>query len=51
MKKGCLFLLVFPFFMSNLWAKHHTVDLTVGYGLWTSPDNGAVNAAIASEPI
>lgn len=31
MKKGCLFLLVFPFLMSNLWANHHTVDLTVAY--------------------
>ena len=31
MKKGCLFLLVLPLFMSNLWAKHHTVDLNVAY--------------------
>ncbi|WP_133128593.1 multicopper oxidase domain-containing protein [Legionella nagasakiensis] len=31
MKKGCLFLLIFPFFMNNLWAKHHTVDLNVAY--------------------
>ncbi len=31
MKKGCLFLLIFAFCSNNVWAKHHTVDLTVAY--------------------